>query len=71
MSEQGDEPMGPFELPLEQVAKLDQAEAGFTAFARGLAAYYRALVRAGFSEEDAFELTIDYQRTILLRTAPE
>lgn len=50
---------------------LERAEAKARELDIDLAAYYRALVRAGCSEEDAFELTIDCQRTMLLRTAPE
>lgn len=54
-------PMGPLEL----IAALDQAMAASASIAALLANYKRELRRHGFTEEQAMDLTIEYQRIVL------
>lgn len=48
------------------VAALDQAEAALTDVARTLGRYRLELIAAGFDGEDALELCLDLQRSMIL-----
>ncbi len=51
--------------PLAMIAALDQAMAGVANIAALLEAYKKALKAAGFTDAEAFQLVIEYQRIAL------
>ncbi len=61
MNEPTKKPMG----PLEMIAALDQAMAGLVNIAGILWNYKKALKQEGFTEQEAFQLVVEYQRIVL------